>query len=232
MKLAIMQPYLFPYIGYFQLLNAADKFVFYDDVNFIKQGWINRNRILLNGEPHLFTVPLKKISSFSLIKDTGTDQRADWGKKILQTIRHSYQKAPYFNDVFPVIEKVFDGKENNISKLAINSVKSVAAYLGIKTSTVDGAAAYQNNELAGPERVLDICRQENATEYINAPGGMELYDREIFKAKGIDLQFIRPKEIRYRQFGENFVPHLSVIDVLMFNPVAEVKRLLNEYEFC
>jgi hypothetical protein len=229
-KLAIMQPYLFPYIGYFQLINAVDKFIAYDDVTFIKQGWINRNNILVNGHPFLFTVPVKNISSYALILETEVVNRIDWKKKLLKTIEYSYQKAPYYQGVFQLIGNTLSSEEQYISKIAMNSIKAVVSYLELHTELQDSSTCYTNNKLSSQERVLDICQQESASQYINPIGGKELYSKHIFKARGIDLNFIKSKPIRYKQTKNDFIPNLSIIDVLMFNSPQEIKAMLRQYE--
>ncbi len=229
-KLAIMQPYLFPYIGYFQLINAVDKFVVYDDVAFIKQGWINRNNILVNNYPFLFTVPVKNISSYSLILDIEVANGIDWQTKLLRTIKYSYQKAPYYKRVFRIIENVFTSDNQYISKVAINSIKEVIKYLELSTELQDSSTSYTNNALSAQARVLDICQQELASQYINPLGGIELYSKNAFRNQGIELSFINSKPIRYKQVKNNFIPNLSIIDILMFNSPKEVKAMLQQYE--
>jgi WbqC-like protein family len=232
-KLGIMQPYLFPYIGYFQLLNAVDRFVVYDDVAFIKQGWVNRNRILINDHPAYFTVPVKHASSFSLIRDTLVDddrQHARWVEKTLTTFSNAYRRAPEFARVFPVVEAVFTRHTNRVADLAVASLKAVAELLDIRVEWVESSAQYGNTHFKGEDRVLAICRAESATEYINAAGGRELYARDRFEAAGLCLRFIQSVPIEYRQFSGPFVPSLSIIDVLMFNPLDRVRSFLDACE--
>lgn len=233
MKVAIMQPYLFPYIGYFQLIAAVDKFVVYDDVNFIKGGWINRNNILVNKKSTLFTVPLHNSSSFMLINETRINLKfyTIWKIKFLRTIEQSYKKAPFFNEVYALIANVLDNYEGDlISKLAVNSIKSVCEYLKIQTEIIPTSEIYNNKNFSGQERVLDICSIENATDYINPIGGLQLYSKETFKEKELILNFIKSLPIEYKQFNNEFIPWLSIIDVLMFNSVDEVKIILDKYE--
>jgi hypothetical protein len=230
MKLAIMQPYLFPYIGYFQLMHAADKFVMYDDVTFIKQGWINRNNILVNNGPHLFSVPVTKISSNTRICETGIAGPATWKPKLLKTFQLAYSKAPHYEVVFDLLEDILKTDALSISGLAIESTEQICRYLGIKTPIKHSASGYNNRELNGQERVIDICKKERADAYINPIGGLELYDREIFREAGIELNFIKSKPIEYKQFNAKFVPWLSIIDVMMFNSPVEIDGLLNQYE--
>jgi hypothetical protein len=233
-RLAIMQPYLFPYIGYFQLIHAADRFVVYDDVAYIKQGWINRNRILINGEPSFFSVPIKHASSFTSICDTLIDddrQHARWVEKLLKTFDNAYRRAPEFTRVFPMLELVFSRKTTRVADLAVASVKAIASLLEMNTSFVDSSTTFGNRALKGEERVLSICAAEGARQYVNLPGGRELYSHERFEARGIQLSFVQPRPIEYRQFGAPFVPWLSIIDVLMFNPIETVRGFLDAYDF-
>lgn len=232
MKIAVMQPYLFPYIGYFQMINAVDVFVFYDDVNFIKQGWINRNRILLNGKDFMFTVPLEKANSFSTIKDTLINEKfyESWKKKFELTVEQNYKKAPHFLKVNQLLKDVLDQKHASISKLAINSISTISNYLGIQTKFVTASESYTNKDLERQERLVAICKTENANHYINAVGGQELYTKQSFLENDIQLSFIKTLPITYKQFNEDFIPWLSIIDVLMFNSVEEVNEMLDKYE--
>lgn len=228
MKMAIMQPYFFPYIGYFQLINSVDRFIFYDDVNFIKNGWINRNRILLNNQPHYITVQLNGASSYKLIKDIKfTDNRP----KLKKTIEQAYKKAPYFNIVWPIIENCLDLKTELISELAIYSVIHSCKYLNIKPCFEISSKIYPETEnLERTDRLMEICRLNNASQYINPIGGTELYNKDDFIRKGMQLNFIRSKKITYNQNNQQFVEWLSIIDVMMFNSVEMIKTMLNEYE--
>jgi hypothetical protein len=233
MKVAIMQPYFFPYIGYFQLVAAVNKFVIYDDVNFIKGGWINRNNILINKKSNLFTVPLIKASSNTLINDTKINLKFYniWKVKFLRSLVQSYKKAPYFTDVYNLIENVLEINENDlISELAVNSIKNVIDYLQLETEFCKTSENYNNKTKIGQERVLDICGIEKASQYINPIGGIELYSKNSFKENGIVLNFIKSKPIIYTQFDNDFSPWLSIIDVLMFNSVSEVNKMVNQYE--
>jgi hypothetical protein len=230
MRLGIMQPYFFPYIGYFQLINAVDRFVFYDDVAFIKQGWINRNRILAMDKDLMITVPLKDQSSFRVIKDTVLSPDVRWKTKLIKTIEQYYRKAPYFQEAFTLIENVFKSDSRTIGQLATFSIKTVCAYLEIKTEFVEDCSRFNNGHLKGQDRVIDICLQEKAAEYLNAVGGAELYSQEEFQKKSIRLYFLKSGKIEYKQFNHAFVPWLSVIDVLMFNSKQTVRPMLAQCE--
>jgi hypothetical protein len=230
MHLAIMQPYLFPYIGYFQLIRAVDRFVVYDDVAFINRGWINRNNLLVNGQPSLFTVPLREASQNKLIHEIELDPSPKWREKLLRTIEQNYRKAPQFEPVFALTRAVLMGPETHIGALALSGLRAVCGYLGIDTELVETSRQYGNDHLRAQERILDICRQEAATHYTNPSGGQALYDRGAFAQNGIALTFIRPNAVEYPQWGGPFVPGLSILDVLFFNPPERVQPLLDAYE--
>ena len=234
MKVGIMQPYLFPYIGYFQLINAFDIFVFYDDVDYIKGGWINRNTILVNDKPNKFTVSLAGSSSFSKISETKIDlekYKKNTGK-LLKTIEQYYKKAPFFNEVFPVIKKVFTLPDYfYISELAIESICAVSKYLSLDTRFQISSVDHQDSKYINREsRITHIVKKNDANIYINAIGGVELYKKRDFEDRGVRLQFLEPQNIFYKQNTTDFVPCLSIIDVLMFNSVEETCELLNNYE--
>ena len=221
MKLAIMQPYFFPYIGYFRLLQTVDKFVFYDDVNFIKGGWINRNRLLLGGKVGYFTVPLSEASSFVKINSIKIKSDIPWEARILAQISASYSKAPYYTSVRDLVEKVVFSHDGYISTLAKKSVLAVADYLSISKVVEISSELYGNQNLRGTARVLDICRQEAASVYVNLPGGRNLYSQVDFSREGMDLLFLDGPMREYSQAGTEFHSGLSIIDVLMFNSPEE-----------
>jgi WbqC-like protein family len=229
-KLAIMQPYLFPYLGYFQLINAVDKFVIHDDVTFIKQGWINRNNILLNNNPLLFTIPIKKINSRLLICEAIVSYDFDWKSKILNTIKNSYLKAPYFKEVFQIVENTFLNKDSSISKIAITGLKEVMNYLELKIDLIESSISYPKSEFRSQEKILYICKKESAVQYINPIGGQELYSKSDFNQCDIQLNFIKMRPVQYKQFENVFVPNLSIIDILMFNSPEETIMMLQQYE--
>ncbi|MCA6073431.1 WbqC family protein [Fulvivirga sedimenti] len=232
MRLAIMQPYVFPYLGYFQLIHSCDTFVFYDDVNFIKQGWVNRNRILHNGNELMFSVPVKKISSFEKIAETEIHpvEYQKWKKKFLKTLSLSYAKAPNFTPVFDLIAGVFNQQHSSVGELAKGSIIAVLDYLGICRHILLTSSGFNNEHLSGQERVLDICKRLKATEYINVPGGRSLYNLEDFRKEGIDLHFISPNLSEYEQNGKSsFLPGLSVIDVLMNCDMDQLTEQIENY---
>ncbi|AKD54980.1 WbqC family protein [Spirosoma radiotolerans] len=231
MTLAIMQPYFLPYIGYMQLMDAVDTFILYDDVSFINRGWINRNRLLINGQEHLFTIPLKDASQNKRINEVHLADDPKWRSKLLRTIEQGYRKAPCYQQVMPITEKIINFATDSIADLVYFSLIELNQYLGITTRLVASSSIYSNADLKAQERILDICRQESATRYINPIGGIELYDKPTFEESGIKLNFIKAKPVQYPQFGRSaFVPWLSILDVLMFNDIDTVRVLLGEYE--
>lgn len=227
MKLAIMQPYLFPYIGYFQLVAAVDKFVFYDDVNFIKNGWINRNRMLLGNQVRYLTVPLRGASRSLKINEVRVEPHERWLRKLLESIRHAYAKAPQYPHVSALIEQILAAPLESISLLASHTVTEICRYLEIDTEFVPSSTKYGNAQLRGTERVIDICSIEQAHTYVNLPGGRQLYDGEAFSTRGVDLSFIEPNLRPYAQFDDAFHPALSILDVLMFNNKGSVRDMLS-----
>ncbi|MFN4145740.1 MAG: WbqC family protein [Runella sp.] len=230
MRLAIMQPYFAPYIGYFQLMEVADKFVVYDDVNYINKGWINRNRLLVNGKEFLFTIPIKEASQNKLINELYLETDPRWRGKLLKTIEQAYKKAPYFASSFGVVEKIINAQTDKLSDYLSNSLQKWAEWLELNTEIVPTSTVYQNTHLKAQDRILDICRQENATEYVNAIGGMALYDNDTFEQAGIQLYFQKVQPIEYTQFKNDFVPWLSIIDLMMFNDKATIQDFLKKYD--
>ena len=230
MKLAIMQPYFFPYIGYFQLIATVDKFVIYDDVNFINKGWINRNNILVNGKAHMITVPLDGASQNKRINEVDILDDNKWKLRILKTIKQSYSKAPYFDSTCNLIETVFEKNRKKISVLNIDGILTICEYLDIKTEIIKDSERYKNNHLKGQNRILDICIKEKATSYINPSGGLELYDYTAFQKMGIKLSFSNSELNPYKQFTNDFLPALSILDVLMFNSKDNIKLMLENYK--
>ena len=226
MKLAIMQPYLFPYIGYFQLIYAVDVFVVYDDVNFIKGGWINRNFILSQGKKSRITLQLQGASPNLLINQVLVGSNK---VKLLKSIQQSYSKASQFSFVYPLIEDILLHEETNLAKFIDYGLRRICNYLGITPKWYLSSNLKKDSTLCGQNKVLSICAELGASQYINVPGGRDLYEREAFSKQGVKLSFIESKEIEYSQFGGVFEPNLSIIDVMMFNDRAQCSQLLEEY---
>lgn len=231
MKLAIMQPYFFPYIGYFQLINAVDKFIFYDDVNFIKGGWINRNKILIDGQAKYVNLLMNGASSSKLINQIIVNTKVN--HKTIKTLSQSYNKAPYFEDVMPLLERYFLSLEHEIpvSKAAGESIKLTADYLGLNIVFEYSSEQYSHTKTyKRADRLIEIAKENNAQSYINAEGGKELYTKEYFAKQGIELSFIKNNICEYQQFNKEFTPYLSIIDVMMFNSPEKIREMLDDYE--
>ncbi|MGU5694426.1 WbqC family protein [Aeromonas veronii] len=228
MKIAIMQPYLFPYLGYYQLANAVDKFVFYDDVTYIKGGYINRNKLLRTNEIFRFTLPVLSASSNRKINELFFSNET---RKILQTIQQSYSKAPFFKQVFPIIESVFCSDDRNVSILCKLSIDSIFEYLGIDKKFFLSSEINFDRSKGPAQKLIDISIELGCEHYINPIGGRDLYDKEFFSQQNIRLSFINMDEVHYKQGGsnDNFIPNLSMIDVLMWNDRETIKKLLDKY---
>ena len=227
MKIAVMQPYLFPYIGYWQLINAVDTFVIYDDVNFIKQGYINRNKILQNQKAHLFTLELIGASSNKKINDIKIGGNSN---KLLRTIKQNYSKAPFYKDVFQVLEEILNNEEKELSKFLGFSLVKIAKYLNIDTKFLYSSDIKNDKTFKAQDRLIEMSKILNATGYINSIGGIELYDKEAFFQNDINLSFLKSREISYKQFNNEFVPNLSIVDILMFNSKDNIKNMLNQFQ--
>lgn len=232
MKVAIMQPYIFPYIGYFQLIHAVDSFVFYDDVNFIKRGWINRNRILIDGDEKLISFPCIKASQNKLINEVKINLKNKEYNSILKTIYHAYKNTPKFKNIYPIIESILQANVNNISELAILSIKKISHHLDINTDFLISSHNYSNSKgMDKADRLIYITKELKSDEYINAFGGRDIYSKKYFRNNRIELQFLKPIIKEYNQNTTKFTPNLSIIDVLMFNDKSTIKNIfLNSYE--
>lgn len=227
-SLGIMQPYIFPYLGYFQLLNAVDEYVIYDDVQYIKGGWINRNNIQVGGNKVLVTFPLAAASANKMINET---QLCDDLGKVEKTILMAYSRAPFFREASKVVKKIMAFNERNLAKFAANSICEIAAYLKIPTKILISSEIDRAKGADAQESVINICKKLGAGMYINAIGGKELYSKQDFEKVSIELKFLKPILNVYPQFpNREFMPGLSIVDVLMFNSVEEIQRLLKDYE--
>lgn len=230
MKLAIMQPYFFPYIGYWQLINSVDKFVIFDDVNFIKRGWINRNKILVNEGTMLINLKMQKASQNKLINEIELLIDPINNKKLLKTIKYSYKKAPYYKETFPIIESIITQKEENLAKYLEFSIRKICRYLSINTKLILSSSIDKNSNFKGQAKIIDLCKVLGADEYYNPIGGQELYSYNDFKAQNIELKFLKTHEIKYKQFKNEFISNLSIIDIMMFNSSKDINRMLLQYD--
>ena len=229
-RLSIMQPYIFPYLGYFHLIESSEKIIFYDDVNYIKKGWINKNRILMNGAEFQFTIPVEKVSQNKLILEIVPAVDDVFKNKFFAQLDSCYKKAPNYLPVKNLIENVFSLEYNSISEMAIASITSVYTYIGKDLSWAKSSEISPSTKgIEKADRLIQICKEQGYDSYINAMGGMELYSKSYFKKQDIELSFVEPQLKEYPQFKNNFVPWLSIIDVLMFNSPEEVIVLLGSY---
>jgi hypothetical protein len=229
MIVAIMQPYFFPYIGYFQLIKNVDVFVYLDDVQYIKGGWVNRNRILKDGEASWITLPVLRGGHALAINQ----RRYHLGPAIvastLRVIEERYRKAPNFREVYPIVQEIMACEDANIATFNSNLIDRLAAHLDIKTLLVRSSELIKDNHLAGQERIIALCRHFGATRYVNPIGGITLYQPERFARAGLDLSFLESTCSPYAQFGAAPVPSLSIIDELMFNARKDLTKRLEEY---
>jgi len=231
MKIAIMQPYLFPYIGYFQLVNAVDKFIFYDDVNFIKKGFINKNNILINKESKRFTISCKNISQNKLINEIEIDFCLKKKEKFLKKIKLAYNKAIFFNDFYPHLKHfIYNDTSIFISDLSIKSILFIFSYLQLNLNWDISSKKFKTSKILKKEdRLISIVKASNANNYINSIGGIDLYHKKKFEKNNIKLSFIKTNDISYNQFNNQFISSLSILDIMMFNSKDTIKSFLNQY---
>lgn len=228
MKLAIMQPYFLPYIGYWQLMEYVDTYIVFDDVNYIKGGWINRNRILVNGAPTYINIPLRNVSQNKKINEIYIDKDERFINKELRKVQLAYSKAPYFESVYELLTKIYRCDEDVLSDLIVNSFRILNEYMGIDTRLVLSSTIDNDKSLKAQDKIIDICKRMNAKEYINAIGGKELYSYPEFEKQGINLSFLKTNNIEYSQLSREFVPNMSILDVLMNVDKNSIKGMLNK----
>jgi hypothetical protein len=230
--LAVMQPYFFPYIGYYQLLTAVDHFVTLDDVTYIKQGWINRNRLLQQGQPSWFTLPVSGASSHRAIADVQVDgsRYAHWRGKFLKSVQQNYARAPCFRAAMDVVERVLPPclPDARIAVVAKESLAAVMEYLGCSVPITSSTEVPNVRSVRGIERVLHICANFGITRYVNAPGGTALYDRQIFQESGIELGFLRSAESALAAGRSPDGDQLSMLHFLMHQPPGSLRELLQQ----
>ena len=228
-SLGIMQAYFMPYIGYFQLINAVDEFVIYDNIQYTKKGWINRNRILQGESDQYITLPLKKASDFLNIGERFLAENFDRNKLVRQ-IETAYRKAPYYVAVSEWLQGIIRYEENNLFLYIYHSVTEVCRYLDITTPITVSSQLLYDETLRGQDKVIAICRERQCDRYINAIGGMKLYQSSAFQKENMELLFLKSRLPEYPQYRDNFIPALSIIDVLMFNSKERIRQMLQEYD--
>ena len=229
-RLAIMQPYVFPYIGYFHLIEACNLFVFYDDVNFIKGGWINRNRILHQDHSILFTIPLSKASPNKLINEISPIITRQWKDKFSKLLFQNYKKAPFFEETYDIVLSVFKKDYSDIAELSIESILAIYNFLSLPLNyTKSSASSPETRGMDRTDRLIKITKKLGCNAYINLSGGKRLYDKRYFKVNGVTLSFVKSKPVKYKQYPSQFVPDLSIIDVMMFNSKEQIVNLFSEF---
>ncbi len=230
MKIAVMQPYFFPYIGYWQLMASVDRFVVFDDANYISRGWINRNRILLHGEPFLFTIPLSRSSQNRRINEIDMDENVRAIRKILKTFETAYKKAPYYEETMPLVRGVLE-RNGNFSRILIDSINSINRHLGLKTEIFTSSTLRTDTWMDAQTKIVSLVKSLNGKEYHNPIGGKHLYDKSFFARQNLILRFVVPYFQSYEQFGGAFIPGLSLIDVLMFNGAEKTGQMVQRYSY-
>lgn len=231
MTVGVMQPYFIPYIGYYQLIQHVDLFIIYDNLKYTKKGWINRNRILSTSDNYqMLSIPLQKASdSLNINERYIASHHKSYMAKNLRKIHATYSKAPYFKNIFPIVQNLFKDDEKNLFLFLKNSILTINQILGIKTPIITSSSIPVNHTLKKTDKILTYCKYLGATTYTNPIGGVSLYDKEYFKANKIKLEFIKTKDISYKQKSDIFVENLSIIDILMYNPIDEINTMLKNY---
>ena len=229
MRVGIMQPYLLPYIGYFQLIEYCDAFVIYDDIEYTKRGWINRNRILASGAPSTFTVPLAKAPDATLVRER-TIADAFNPRKLLAQFAGAYRGSPYWSEHEEWLRAVIEDAERNLFGYIRNALHATLALISIETEVIVSSDLRIEDGARGQDKVLAICKATGADEYVNPIGGTQLYESAAFAAAGVHLSFLQSRLSPYPQPVEVFVPALSIVDMLMELSVDGVRsRISNDF---
>jgi hypothetical protein len=222
-----MQPYLFPYLGYFQLICAVDKFVLFDDAQWIR-GWINRHNILFQDKEKLVTLAVQNHPSRCSINEVIIDSSAR--ENYLQLIESAYKKAPFFSDIFAIVENILGYEENNLSKFILNSLQRLSYTLEIDTEFLRSSTIEYDRGSNASNKLIEITKSLGAKTYVNTIRGEKLYNKEDFLTNNLELKFLNRTIKPYKQFKADFVPYLSIIDVLMFNGIEKTKQLVMEFD--
>lgn len=230
MTLTGMQPYFFPYIGYFQLMKASDIFMMGDDFNYIKEGWSNRNRILVHHQPAFIHLSLEKASPFKTYQEITIKKDPRKLRRLLITIEQSYSKAKEFNNAFGIVSEILACEETNLALYIFNSFRIICEYLEMDVRLILSSTYGIDSQTDRSDKVIALCNSVGATTFVNPIGGMALYSKDYFNKKGIELLFLKSRSVEYKQFGTGFIPWLSIIDVMMFNSKEEINDLLDQYD--
>ncbi len=233
MRIGINQPYFFPYLGYFSLIKHTDRFILLDMVQFTKQGWIQRNRILMPGGGWRYIrIPLRKYSQKDIIKDVRINNSEDWRSEIFKHLGYYSKRAPYFNETVKVVENALDISTDSVAKLNENILKTVCAYLGFpRDISIFSEMDLQIEKPEAPDEwPLNICKSlGDVDEYLNLEGGVKFYSKDKFRNAGINIGFIKTNLREYPQMESFFEPGLSIIDVMMFNDPENICRMLDDF---
>lgn len=231
LRLGVMQPYFFPYLGYWQMIHAVDKYVIFDDVNYIKRGWIARNRIKANGQAIRFGIAVRKVSQNRLITEHERMASPEEAGKLLHELDMAYHKAPYYDQVMPLMERILGNTETNLADYLSYEIMQVCDYLGISTPILRSSRMEYDHSGNGQDKILDLCKVTGSDSYVNAIGGRELYDHDRFRREGVELSFLKMRQVQYEQGEGEFIPSLSIIDVMMNNSHEQLDELLSQYDF-
>ena len=232
MKLGIMQPYFFPYLGYFSLINYVDEFIIFDPVQYIRKGWINRNRVLKKGGGVKYiNITVAKHCLTTPIKDIRLSTTQDWRNKILRNLDYYEKKAPYYYEVKELLSSCFATEEIRLPQFIGHCLIKTCQYLAIPfTPSIYSEMNLQHQSPAHPgEWALHISSALGAKEYVNPPGGREIFKKDQFDRVGIKLLFLDQELLPYDQKNDHFEPGLSIIDVMMFNSPKAIRQMLQKY---
>lgn len=234
MKLGVMQPYFMPYIGYFSLIKHTDQWVIFDTAQYIKKGWINRNRIMSKSAKGFsyINVPVAKQPLETPIKDTLIALIPGWKKKIMGQLAYYKGKAPFYNETIRLVENIFEKECRTISEINTISLITICKHLNIsfKYQLFSKDTMGIKSVNTPDEWALEICKKTGATEYINPPGGRSFFDKNKYLTAGINLRFIIPNLVPYKSIDGAYIPGLSILDVLMFNDLGKVHEMLDSFE--
>lgn len=230
-KVAIMQPYFLPYIGYWQLMHHVDIFVVYDDIEYTKKGWISRNRFLLNGKPEIFSLPLKKGSDFLDVRERKLSETFSAEKvRLINRLEAAYRNAANFKEGKSLLDDIFASVDTNLFRFIYQSIEQVRSRLGMTNLLIVSSAIGIPRQMNGQTRVIATCKALGGTDYINPIGGVDLYSEQAFSAEGIRLHFQRVRPLEYQQFEYEFVPNLSILDSIMLLGIQSVREFLPEMD--
>ena len=223
-KISVMQPYFFPYLGYWQLLHEVDTFICFDDVNFINKGWINRNKIIMNGQETMITLNLSKASQNKKINEIDIFGN---NESMLKTIDLSYRRSLNYLLLMPILEGILRFEEKNLAIFLANSIHKISALLKINTTIISSSEF--GLPFSGKEKIIPMCKVQNGAHYVNPIGGIDLYKHDEFNAHGLRLSFLQSDILPYSQNSKLFISKISIIDFLMNVAEENWTKHLNSY---